>query len=226
MSTKSMNYMYGGDRIEYTPDQIQQLKTLLPNWEEEHFRHYIEEWQNNGTPFTEILAIAQQMNNPNLNEETMLNGIDDVQRSNNVSPIDLDDATLIDSISFSNASDMSNMSDISNISNASEMSTISYPDMENYTYDGEVNANSFNGAQHGGKKKRKTRKYKLNKRINSKTVKGKKHRTTKRRNAKRNKTHKQKGGACYGNGIGANSYDPNFSIYNTRELDLFPYRAK
>jgi hypothetical protein len=33
-----------------------------------------------------------------------------------------------------------------------------------------------------------------------------------------------KGGAHYGTGVGANCYDPNFSIYNTRELSLFPYR--
>ena len=33
MSTKSMNYIYGGAGVQYTPDQIQQLKTLLPNWE-------------------------------------------------------------------------------------------------------------------------------------------------------------------------------------------------
>jgi hypothetical protein len=43
---------------------------------------------------------------------------------------------------------------------------------------------------------------------------------------KRKHTKKQKGGMCYGNGVGANSYDPNFSIYNTRELELFPYRPK
>lgn len=36
----------------------------------------------------------------------------------------------------------------------------------------------------------------------------------------------QKGGMCYGRGVGANSYDPNYSIYNTRELALFPYLPK
>ncbi len=35
---------------------------------------------------------------------------------------------------------------------------------------------------------------------------------------------RQRGGTCYGRGVGANSYDPNFSIYNTRELQLFPYK--
>jgi hypothetical protein len=34
----------------------------------------------------------------------------------------------------------------------------------------------------------------------------------------------KRGGACYGNGVGANAFDPNYSIYNTRELQLFPYR--
>ena len=47
-----------------------------------------------------------------------------------------------------------------------------------------------------------------------------KRRTRKNRKGKRG----QRGGTCYGNGVGANSYDPNFSIYNTRELELFPYK--
>ena len=38
------------------------------------------------------------------------------------------------------------------------------------------------------------------------------------------KSRRQRGGMCFGNGVGANNYDPNFSIYNTRELTLFPYR--
>jgi len=34
---------------------------------------------------------------------------------------------------------------------------------------------------------------------------------------------KQVGGRCYGTGVGANNYDPNFSIYNTKLLQLSPY---
>jgi hypothetical protein len=45
-----------------------------------------------------------------------------------------------------------------------------------------------------------------------------------RKTRKVRKGRKQRGGMCFGNGVGANSYDPNFSIYNTRELTLFPYR--
>ena len=51
-----------------------------------------------------------------------------------------------------------------------------------------------------------------------------KRRITKKRITKKSK--KQRGGMCFGNGVGANSYEPNYSIYNTRELELFPYRPK
>ena len=68
----------------------------------------------------------------------------------------------------------------------------------------------------GGRKKRRT----------VKKRKGRKTRTTGRKNGRKTgrKSRKQRGGVCYGNGVGANNYDPSFSIYNTRELELFPYR--
>ena len=50
-----------------------------------------------------------------------------------------------------------------------------------------------------------------------------KRKITKKRTMKR-KGRKQRGGNCYGNGVGANAYDPNYSIYNTNQLQLFPYR--
>ena len=40
------------------------------------------------------------------------------------------------------------------------------------------------------------------------------------------KSRKQKGGRCFGNGVGANSYEPNYSIYNTNMLKLFPYKTQ
>jgi len=61
-----------------------------------------------------------------------------------------------------------------------------------------------------GGKKRKSRK------IRKHSKKGRKTRKHRRR--------KQRGGTCYGRGVGANSYDPNYSIYNTNELKLFPYK--
>ena len=44
------------------------------------------------------------------------------------------------------------------------------------------------------------------------------------RKTRKNIRHKQRGGICYGNGVGANSYEPNYSIYNTNMLKLFPYK--
>ena len=44
-------------------------------------------------------------------------------------------------------------------------------------------------------------------------------------NKKKTRRHKQRGGRCYGNGVGANNSDPNYSIYNTNMLKLFPYKS-
>lgn len=45
-----------------------------------------------------------------------------------------------------------------------------------------------------------------------------------RKSGRKMRSRKQRGGMCYGNGVGANAFDPNNSIYNTRELQLFPYK--
>lgn len=68
---------------------------------------------------------------------------------------------------------------------------------------------SRKGKRTKGNKKRKTSK-------KSKTHK-------KRRQTKRSNKKNLKGG-CYGSGVGANNYDPNYSIYNTDMLKLFPYK--
>ena len=58
-----------------------------------------------------------------------------------------------------------------------------------------------------------------------KTARAQRRRTfSRRRTLKRRSSRKQRGGTCFGNGVGANNGDPNFSIYNTRELQLFPYK--
>jgi hypothetical protein len=54
----------------------------------------------------------------------------------------------------------------------------------------------------------------------------KRRRSSKKRRGKGRKTRKYRGGGmCFGNGVGANSHDPNNSIYNTNMLKLFPYKA-
>ena len=56
-----------------------------------------------------------------------------------------------------------------------------------------------------------------------------KYRRTKRNNRKRSKRirggNKIGGNRIGGNNIGANCNDPNFSIYNTNLLKLFPYKG-
>ncbi len=63
-----------------------------------------------------------------------------------------------------------------------------------------------------------SRKYKISK-------KHKKTRLPKKSRTRKNKTRRQRqrGGTCYGTGVGSNNYDPNYSIYNTNMLKLFPY---
>ena len=65
-----------------------------------------------------------------------------------------------------------------------------------------------------------SRKYKISKKY-------KKTRLTKKSRTRKNKTRRhrqrQRGGTCYGTGVGSNNYDPNYSIYNTNMLKLFPY---
>lgn len=132
----------------------------------------------------------------------------------------LDNTNMHDSMDTTNES-MTNIgddydydNDSNNVSNGSlHLSDLDEDEDENSLANTTIEDDSIGG------RKRKT----MNKR---KTMK--KRRVVKKRKTmkKRKHTKKQKGGMCYGNGVGANSYDPNFSIYNTQELELFPYRPK
>jgi len=83
--------------------------------------------------------------------------------------------------------------------NVDELNTSNISDMSGYTTGKAESDNEF-----GGRRRRR--------------------RTKKTHGKKSRKTRKQRGGMCYGNGVGANSYEPNDSIYNTNMLKLFPYR--
>ena len=63
---------------------------------------------------------------------------------------------------------------------------------------------------------------KRQKRISKKIKKNKKG----KKSRKNRKSKKQRGWTRYGSGVDANNYDPNFSIHNTRELELFPYKSR
>jgi len=73
----------------------------------------------------------------------------------------------------------------------------------------------------GGKTKRHYKKSRTKRNKKSITKRNKK---SKKNNKRTKRRRNLKGGTCYGSGVGANNYDPNFSIYNTRELQLFPYK--
>ena len=98
---------------------------------------------------------------------------------------------------------------ISNISNNDSLDngSLHLSDLDNF------NNNSANTTREevsfGGRKRKTSRNY-------TRIRKGRKH---------VRKTRKQRGGMCFGNGVGANSYDPNYSIYNTNMLKLFPYKS-
>jgi hypothetical protein len=54
---------------------------------------------------------------------------------------------------------------------------------------------------------------------------GRRRKTRKGRKGKKSrKTKKQRGGMRYGTGVGSNCFEPNYSIYNTPALTLFPYK--
>ena len=73
------------------------------------------------------------------------------------------------------------------------------------------------------RKTKRTKRSKSTKR--AKIIKtSKKTRKQKSRGIKRNKPRGKQNGGCYGTGVGANNFDPNYSIYNTNMLKLFPYK--
>jgi hypothetical protein len=90
--------------------------------------------------------------------------------------------------------------------NIDELNESNDTDISGYTTEEDIN---------GGKKHRRTKK----KRITKKRI------SKKGRKSRKNKKLNQKAGTCYGSGVGANSYDPNYSIYNTNMLKLFPYKS-
>jgi hypothetical protein len=135
--------------------------------------------------------------------------------------LNLDNTNMRDSMDTINES-MTNIGDdydYNNDSNNMTMDSLHLSDLNEDENESSLGNTTIEDDSIGGKKRRRTMK---KRKMMKKRKTMKKIRTTK----KRKQTKKQKGGMCYGNGVGANSYDPNFSIYNTRELELFPYKPK
>lgn len=103
--------------------------------------------------------------------------------------------------------------DLHYLENNDDMHDLNISDLD---YEGRESGNTtMEDFSFGGKKCKKLNKTR-HKKINRKT---------KNKIYKEKNTRKHKGGSiCFGNGVGANNNDPNFSIYNTNMLKLFPYK--
>jgi len=82
--------------------------------------------------------------------------------------------------------------------------SMNHSQMSNGDMSSVFSENESFGSEYGGKKRKR--------------------RSSRKKQTKKRKSRRQIGGTCYGTGVGANNFDPNFSIYNTRELELFPYK--
>ena len=76
------------------------------------------------------------------------------------------------------------------------------------------------------KKKKRVLKtsYFSNNQSSSRVMRGNKKKKYTKNKRNKNDATKISGGACFGNGVGANINNPNYSIYNTNAIKLFPYK--
>lgn len=155
-----------------------------------------------------------------LRSRTMKGGLDDEdiyepisQNPNDPHFIDMDESFTSQGtpMNLDELNTTTNMSGYTTGQDASQMTGISFDSQDTMgTMDpDELNISNMSGnttvESVGGKKRR---------------------RSSKKRRGKGRKTRKSRGGGmCFGNGVGANSYNPNNSIYNTNMLTLFPYKA-
>ena len=160
---------------------------------------------NTGIGLNIIEMSLNQINNNTGAKFTPQELIDSVAEANEeMENIDVDAAVPDQENGVDNMNNMDNMDNINGVNHLEEQGpALNMADLEPES--------PRSVTEMGGKSKRRR------KIIKRKTMK-------KRRTMKKRKGRKQKGGNCYGSGVGANAYDPNYSIYNTNQLQLFPYR--
>lgn len=175
---------------------------------------------NTGAPFTpnELIESMNEQNDgfsDDMNLSSISNESDDNPILNDMD-MDISGVFDEDSIPFNDEGSL-HLSDLDIVNDSMEANT-TLPDESLHLSD------ISDVSSVGGRRKRRT---KSRKGKTKRQTKRRMRRTRKQRMKRRMKqTRKQRGGMCYGNGVGANSYDPNYSIYNTRQLELFPYRPK
>lgn len=211
--------MRGGS---FSQTELQQLQNI-------GFTEYqIQSLTDLGVSFNEVMQKVNTImnqgqngfhgNSDDLTEQVMVELLNEHifenSNTNDMIPHDVDDIHNIDDndldLSMTDSQGSLHLSDLNSTNTSMDNTTL--PDesllnsqISDVTEPSGISENESIISEYGGKKRRR-----------------KTHRKTK----KGRKTRKQRGGTCFGNGVGANSYDPNFSIYNTRQLELFPYKVK
>ncbi len=159
--------------------------------------------QGYGIENMDLITMSLQQNNPqtgaNFTPQELMNSLNEVQNEiNNME----DDMELSDGVNPPLNAEPNSPAQMQMPNNVDQMPALSMEDLGPYS------PRSVTEEPTGGKRRKKSMKKK----------------TMKRRNKRNKRTVKRGGGGCFGNGVGANAYDPNYSIFNTRELQLFPYR--
>jgi|688.fasta_scaffold125324_2 hypothetical protein len=198
----------------YSQSEIQQLQTA------QFSENQIQSLQDMEIPFNEVIFKVYQLQNQvpgdELAEQVMIEILNEqIFQNPNAETIDAiphaqDDAHDMD-LSFNSDNGSLHMSDLDVTQDSMRANTtvadesFGNSSMSDGSMSSISSGNESLASEYGGKRSR---------------------RKTSRKGRKTRKSRKQRGGMCYGNGVGANSYDPNYSIYNTNMLKLFPYKAQ
>jgi hypothetical protein len=198
----------------YSQSEIQQLQTA------QFSENQIQSLQDMEIPFNEVRFKVYQLQNQvpgdELAEQVMIEILNEqIFQNPNAETIDAiphaqDDAHDMD-LSFNSDNGSLHMSDLDVTQDSMRANTtvadesFGNSSMSDGSMSSISSGNESLASEYGGKRSR---------------------RKTSRKGRKTRKSRKQRGGMCYGNGVGANSYDPNYSIYNTNMLKLFPYKAQ
>lgn len=203
-SRKNMKGGFTSDEIDYllskgfSSDEINQIEQL--NIPMDIVNAAIDYYHANSFPL--IIKIAQDLNE--IQTQNVSNESEDPIFQNQIQNVSNESGDPIFQEGDLNISGISNDPDDNeeHILDDNEEQILDDNEEDNLHDTGNTSFESYNSL--GGKRYSKKRKIRFKKIRKSRTMKG---------------------GMCYGNGVGANSYDPNYSIYNTNLLKLFPYKT-
>ena len=174
----------------------------------------IETLQDMNISYDEINAKIQQLlgddfhgNSDDVAEQTIIELSNEHNIHNNLIQDNSQSQVDDDSLHLSDLDNSLHLSDLDNSQSQSQNS--------GYTTDEDM---SFGGSH------KRTKTHRKRKTHRKKTKTRKRMKTSRKKTKTRRRRMNLKGGTLFGKGVGANNFDPNFSIYNTRELGLFPYK--